>query len=247
MLRSLTGEVALVTGASRGIGRAVASRLGQQGADLVITARTEKELVELAAQVEANGGGRRRVLVAPGDAGDERDVTEVVNRAKERFGRIDILVNNVGIGAYKPFTTTSVKEYDEMIAINNRSTFLFTRFVVPLMMERRYGQIITISSASGTIGYPGEAVYCSTKHAQMGMMESLDRELQQYNIKVCTVCPGSVNTYFSLGAGRTQGDPSLMQMLDADDVAEAVNFVAAQPWKSMVTNISLRPATEAKY
>jgi short-subunit dehydrogenase len=244
MLRSLTGEVALITGASRGIGRAVASRLAQQGADLVITARAEKELSQLAEQVGKSG---REVLVAPGDAGNELDVTRVVNRAKERFGQIDILVNNVGIGAYKPFPATSVKEYDDMIAINNRSTFLFTRFVVPSMIERRYGQIITISSASGTIGYAGEAVYCSTKHAQMGMMESLDRELQQYNIKVCTVCPGSVNTYFALGAGRTAGDPSLKQMLDADDVAEAVNFVAAQPWKSMITNISLRPASEAKY
>ena len=244
VLRSLNGEVALVTGASRGIGRAVALRLAQQGADLVVTGRTEEDLSSLAREVEGTG---RKVLLASGDATKEQDVVSTVEKAREKFGKIDILVNNIGIGAYKPLVTTTVGEYDEMVTVNNRSTFLFTRFVVPLMIERRYGQIITISSASGIIGYANEAVYCSTKHAQVGMMEALDRELQPHNIKVCLVCPGSVNTYFALGEGRTKGDPALLEMLGAEDVAEAVNFVAAQPWKSMITQVNLRPATEAMY
>jgi NADP-dependent 3-hydroxy acid dehydrogenase YdfG len=244
MLRSLNGEVALITGASRGIGRAVALRLARQGADVVVTARTQDDLSSLAKEVEGIG---RKVLAVPGDATREQDVIEIVKKAEEKFGKIDILVNNIGIGAYKPLVNTSVEEYDKMIAANNRTTFLFTRFIVPIMIARHYGQIITVSSVSGVIGYANEAVYCSTKHAQVGLMESLDRELQPHNIKVCLVCPGSVNTYFALGEGRTEGDPALKEMLEAEDVAEAVNFVASQPWKSMVTRIELRPATEGKY
>ncbi|MGA8904620.1 MAG: SDR family oxidoreductase [Candidatus Bathyarchaeia archaeon] len=244
MLRSLEGEVALVTGASRGIGRAVALRLARQGADLVITGRTADDLAGLARELQ---DVRRKVLVVVGDATKEQDVVHSVRRTKDMFGKVDILVNNVGIGAYKPFSDTTVDDYDAMVDANFRSAFLYTRFVVPLMIERHYGQIITISSGSGKAGYAGEAVYCGTKFAEMGLMESLDRELMQHNIKVCVVCPGGVNTYFALGAGRTKGDPALAEMLDPEDVAEAVNFIAAQPWKCMITEISLRPVTEARY
>jgi 3-oxoacyl-[acyl-carrier protein] reductase len=244
MLRSLSGEVALVTGASRGIGRAVAQRLAEQGADLVVTGRTLQDLETLSQSISKTG---RKVVVAQGDASDEKDVQSTVQKAKDSFGRIDILVNNVGIGFYKPFVDTSAEEYDAMVGANLKSTFLFTRFVVPMMIERHYGQIITISSGSGKAGYAGEALYVGTKFAEMGLMESLDRELQQHNIKVSVVCPGGVNTYFALGAGRTKGDPALAEYLDPEQVAEAVNFVAAQPWKSMITELDLRPVTEARY
>jgi short-subunit dehydrogenase len=244
MLRSLDGEVALVTGASRGIGRATALRLAKQGADLVLTGRTKRDLEELAGLVQKEG---REVLVSPGDATKEEDVALTFNKVKEEFGKIDILVNNVGIGAYKSFVSTTVKEYNEMISENLESTFLFTKFAVPMMIERHYGQIITISSQSGKAGYSGEAPYVGTKFFQMGMMESLDRELLQHNIKVSVVCPGSVNTFFALGAGRQKSDPALAEYLDAEDVAEAVNFIAAQPWKSMIMEIDLRPVTEARY
>lgn len=244
MLRSLNGEVALVTGASRGIGKAVAERLAAQGADVVITGRTSKDLESLSQSISKSG---RKVLVAPGDASSESDVIRTVQRAKDAFGKIDILVNNVGIGFYKPFVNTSAEEYDAMVGANLKSTFLFTRHVAPIMIERHYGQIITISSGSGKAGYAGEALYCGTKFAEMGLMESLDRELQQHNIKVSVVCPGGVNTYFALGAGRNKDDPALADYLDAEQVAEAVNFVAAQPWKSMITELDLRPVTEARY
>lgn len=244
MLRSLDGEVALVTGASRGIGRAVALRLAKQGADVVVTGRTREDLDSLSREIEGVG---KRALVSPGDATKEQDVKNTIQKAKDTYGKIDILVNNVGIGSYKPFAETTVEEYDAMIASNVKSTYLFTRFVVPLMIERRYGQIITISSGSGKAGYAGEAMYCGSKFAEMGLMESLDRELLPHNIKVSVVSPGGVNTYFALGAGRTKGDPMLQDFLSSEDVAEAVNFVAAQPWKSMVAEIVLRPANEPRY
>lgn len=244
MLRSLTGEVALITGASRGIGRAVAQRLAVQGADLVVTGRTLDDLESLSQAISKSG---RKVVVAQGDASNEKDVAGTVQKAKDAFGKIDILVNNVGMGFYKSFVDTSAEEYDAMVGANFKSTFLFTRHVVPMMIERHYGQIITISSGSGKAGYAGEALYCGTKFAEMGLMEGLDRELLQHNIKVSVVCPGGVNTHFALGAGRTKGDPALAEYLDAEQVAEAVNFVAAQPWKSMITELDLRPVTEARY
>jgi len=244
MLRSLEGEVALVTGASRGIGRAVANRLAKQGADVVITGRTESDLREVEKEILSSG---RKALVAVGDATNEMDVRSAVEGAVNKFGRIDILVNNVGIGAYKSFTSTSVSEYDQMVAENLKSTFLFTRFVIPVMVKQHYGQLITISSQSGKQGYAGEALYVGTKFFQMGMMESLDRELLEQNIKVSVVCPGSVNTYFALGAGRQKGDPALQQYLSPEEVAESVNFVAAQPWKSYIMEIDLRPVNEARY
>lgn len=244
MLRSLSGEIALVTGASRGIGRATAIRLAKQGADLILTGRTKGDLEDLGSLIQKEG---RKVLVSPGDATREEDVARTFQKVKDTFGKVDILVNNVGIGAYKPFVSTTVKEYNDMVSANLESTFLFTKFAVPMMIERHYGQIITISSQSGKAGYAGEAPYVGTKFFQMGMMESLDRELLPHNIKVSVVCPGSVNTFFALGAGRQKTDPVLAEYLDAEDVAEAVNFIAAQPWKSMIMEIDLRPVTEARY
>jgi len=244
MLRSLEGEVALVTGASRGIGRAVAVRLAKQGADVAITGRTASDLGDVEKEINAAG---KRALVLVGDATSESDALQAVENTKRTLGKIDILVNNVGIGAYKPITTTSVEEYDRMVSENQRTTFLFTKFVIPAMIERHYGQIITVSSQSGRQGYAGEALYVGTKFFQMGMMESLDRELLEHNIKVSIVCPGSVNTNFAFGAGRQKGDKALEQYLSAEDVAESVNFVAAQPWKSYVMSIDLRPVNEARY
>lgn len=244
VLRPLDGEVALVTGASRGIGRAVALRLAAQGADLVVTGRTESDLETLSKEIRNIG---RKALTAQGDASSEKDVKRTIEKLQETFGKVDILVNNVGIGAYKPFVETSSEEYDEMVNSNFKSTFLFTRHVVPMMIKRHYGQIITISSGSGKAGYSGEALYCGTKFAEMGLMEALDRELLAHNIKVSVVCPGGVNTNFAMNAGRTAGDPALKEYLDPEQVAEAVNFVAAQPWKSMITELNLRPVTEARY
>lgn len=244
ILRSLEGEVALVTGASRGIGRAVAIRLAKQGADIAITGRTASDLGYVEKEIKQAG---RNSLILVGDATSESDALAAVENTKKKFGKIDILVNNVGIGAYKSLVSTSVEEYDRMVAENLRTTFLFTKFVIPHMVERHYGQIITISSQSGKQGYAGEAPYVGTKFFQMGMMESLDRELLEHNIKVSVVCPGSVNTNFALGAGRKEGDPAMQQYLSADEVAESVNFVAAQPWKSYIMEIDLRPVNEARY
>src|SRR5579872_2354331 len=136
MLRSLEGEVSLVTGASRGIGRAVAIRLAKQGADIAITGRTAADLEEVQKEIIAAG---RHSLVLVGDAAIESNAMRAIENTKKAFGKIDILVNNIGIGAYKPITSTSVEEYDKMVSENQRTTFLFTKFVIPVMVDQHYG------------------------------------------------------------------------------------------------------------
>ena len=174
------------------------------------------------------------------------DVAKFGDAIIERFGQIDLLVNNVGVGAYRPFLETSLDDFDEMMDTNVRSAFLFTKAVVPIMVRQHAGQVITISSGSGKRGYAGEAVYCATKFAQAGLFESLDQELLTHNIKVSTIYPGGVNTHFALGNGRTAGDPGLKEMMDASDVANAVHFVAAQEWNAFVYELSMRPISESR-
>lgn len=242
-MRELTGEVAVVTGAGRGIGRAIALRLARAGASLVLTSRTGRYLSEVIDEVRESGAP---VVMTEGDAADSDLVARTVDLALSTYQHVDILVNNVGIGSYRPFTEASEEEFDRMFATNVRSMFLFTRAVVPHMISRHYGQIISVASGSGKRGYATEALYCATKFSQAGLSEALDQELLGENIKVSTVFPGGVNTNFALGAGRTADDPALQAMLDPDHVAEAVYFIAAQPWKSFVSEIQLRPVTEPR-
>lgn len=242
-MRTLTGEVALITGAGSGIGKATAIKLAECGMQLAITSRSGERLSELVDYLEERGAA---VVYLARDAANPQTANALVEQTLARFGRIDLLVNNVGVGAYRSFAETSLDDFDEMMTTNVRSTFLFTKAVVPVMVSQHYGQIITISSGSGKRGYADEAVYCATKFAQAGLSEALDQELLSHNIKVSTIFPGGVNTRFALGQGRTAGDPALGQMLDATDVAEAVHFVAAQPWHSFVYDLCLRPLSEPR-
>ncbi|PZN12796.1 MAG: short-chain dehydrogenase [Bacillota bacterium] len=238
----LANKVALITGAGRGIGKAIALAFAREGAKVVVTSRTQAELDSVVNQVKELGSEGTAVV---GDASKEADVEKVVNTALRTYGQIDILVNNVGMAYYKPLVETSVEEYDTMMNTNMRSTFLYTRYVVPHMIERRQGTIIIVSSMAGVRGFANEAVYCATKHAQMGFATALDKELRPYNIKVGTLNPGGVNTTFAIGTGRTAGDPKIAMMLDPETVAEAAVLMATAPEKARIMQIWMRPMSEA--
>lgn len=241
MSDELTGKVAVITGASRGIGRAAALALAREGVNVVLVARTEPDLGELKAEVEALGV---RALVAPADVASEDDVQQVKEAALAEFDQVDILVNNAGVGRYATILETSVEEYDWMMDTNMRSTFLCTRAFLPEMVERGSGSIITVSSQAGLYGYGGEAVYVATKFAQIGFCQALDNEVREKGVKVSVIAPGSTKTHFAFGTGREEGSPALEKMLDAEDVAEAVVFAAKQPAKSRIVMIGMRAMSE---
>jgi len=241
MTGRLNGKVVLITGASAGIGKACAVALAREGASLVLTARRGERLQALAAEVQKLGG---RAATVVGDAREEETAVKAVAEAKAKFGRLDVLVNNTGVGNYKNIVDTSAAEYDEMFDTNVRSTFLFTRHAVPVMIAQKSGLILMISSMAGKYGFPGEAVYCATKFAQVGMAQALDKELRPHGIKVGAICPGGVKTEFALGKGRTEAGVAASTMLEPDDVAGAVLLACTQSAGSRIIEIQMRTMSE---
>lgn len=241
-MKKLTNKTVIITGASAGIGWASAESLAAEGANIVLTARREERLNELKQQVESLGG---KAVTLAGDATKEETAKKAVKLAVETFGSLDILINNVGIGNYKNLVDTSAEEYDEMMDANVRSTFLFSRHAVPVMIEQGSGTILMISSMAGVYGFANQAVYCATKFAQVGFAQSLDKELRDKGIKVGVICPGGVKTEFALGRGRTETSVAESGMLDAADVASAVHLACTQSSGSRIIEVRMRTMDEA--
>ncbi len=242
MTGKLAGKVAIITGASAGIGEASARALAAEGAQLVLTARREERLKTLISEI--NALGTQAVYVA-GDASDENTAIQTAKTAMDSFGHIDILLNNAGMGIYKDLADTSAADYDTMMNTNVRSTFLFTRHVVPEMLKQNSGTILMVSSMAGIYGFAGEAVYCSTKFAQVGFAQALDKELRTKGIKVGLICPGGVKTEFAIGTGRTEEGVANSAMLEATDVAAAVLLACTQSPGSRIIEIQMRTMAEA--
>jgi NADP-dependent 3-hydroxy acid dehydrogenase YdfG len=241
MSQKLAETVCMITGASAGIGRASALALAREGASLVLVARRKSRLDELVELVHAAGG---QAIAVVGDVREEETALRAMQGAKEHFGALHILLNNAGMGNYKPLIETSAEEYDELIDTNMRSTFLFTRHAVPLMTAQRSGAILMLSSMAGKYGFAGEAIYCASKFAQVGFAQALDKELRPYGIKVGVICPGGVKTEFALGKGRTEESVAQSGMLDPEDVAEAILLACTQPAHGRIIEIQMRPMAE---
>lgn len=241
MSNKLHKKAVIITGASAGIGQACARALAGEGASLVLTARRQERLETL--KKELAGAGSEAVTVT-GDARDEETAIQTVKAALDAFGRIDVLINNAGMGNYKNLVNTSAAEYDEMMNSNVRSTFLFTRHTVPVMLKQKSGTILMISSMAGVYGFGGEAVYCMTKFAQVGFAQALDRELRESGIKVGAICPGGVKTEFALGKGRTEQSVKASHMLDAEDVAGVVLMACTQSPRSRIIEVQMRTMAE---
>ncbi|MGI4875794.1 MAG: SDR family oxidoreductase [Janthinobacterium lividum] len=241
MAGKLTGKVALITGASAGIGEACARALAAEGAQLILTARRTERLEALADELAAHAS---RPLIVIGDARDEATAQQAVQAALDGPGHLDILLNNAGTGNYKNLVDTSAEDYDEMMDTNMRSTFLFTRHAAPVLIGQGSGTILMLSSMAGIYGFAGEAVYCATKFAQVGFAQALDKELRPHGIKVGVICPGGVKTEFALGRGRTEASVAESGMLEPDDVAAAVLLACTQSPGSRIIEIQLRTMAE---
>jgi 3-oxoacyl-[acyl-carrier protein] reductase len=240
----LSGQVALVTGASAGIGRAIAETFIGAGAHLVVVARREERLQALAEVAQAAG---RECQIVVGDVRDEAVAQQAVDTAFTRFGRLDILVNNAGIGRYGDLVNATVDDFDTLMTTNMRSTFLFTHAATPKLIEQGHGTIIVVSSMAGVMGFPGEAIYCSTKFAQVGFALAMERELRPRGIRVGLLLPGGVKTEFAIGTGRTEEGVAASAMLEAEDVAAAALLMATQPAHARIIEIRMRPMVEPLY
>ncbi|MDD5250641.1 MAG: SDR family NAD(P)-dependent oxidoreductase [Rhodocyclaceae bacterium] len=189
----LNDQVLLITGASRGIGAASAICFAQAGAKVVAAARSRDALEDVAARIGALHG---TCLPIPADVTDEASVRHLVAHALARFGRIDLLINNAGVGVCGPTERTTLDDWNVVIGTNLKGAFLCAREIIPVMVRQGGGHIINVASQAGRFGFPRLALYCASKYGLIGMSESLGRELAASNIRVSYLCPGWVDTAF---------------------------------------------------
>jgi NADP-dependent 3-hydroxy acid dehydrogenase YdfG len=229
--RDLTGTVIAVTGASAGIGAATARLLGEAGARVVLGARRVDRLHGLVSEI-----GEDRALAVQLDVRSPGQCRAFVEQAVSRFGRLDSLVANAGIGMYGGIEDSSDDDLTRMIEVNFSGTVWSVRAAVPqLRRQGDGGDLVLVSSVAGLRGGADEAVYAGTKFAQVGLAGSLDRELREDGIRVTAICPAGVETEFAIGAGRTEGDPALAAYLRPEDVAFQIVTVLEQPRRLRTT------------
>ncbi len=231
---SLDGKTAVITGASRGIGAALARMLHDRGVNLGLASRTGDDL------------GLETAVAVPCDVRDLDALTRLCDATAERFGGIDIVVPNAGVGAYGSFLDLSREHLDEMLDVNLKGTVYAVRAALPHMLGRE-GDIVTLASEAGRRGLPYEAVYCASKFGQVGLTRALDHELREHGIRCTNVCPGGVATDFALEEGRGRSTDDLPGMMTAEDVAEVVVFVLERPRRFRVLETALRPMVEESW
>lgn len=229
----LSGQSALVTGASRGIGFAIARRLGQMGARVCLCARDNKSLELASSRLREEGIA---TLAVAADVSRADQVTSLVDATHNAFGAIDILVNNAGIGRFGPVHQFTEADWDSVLDTNLKGVFLVSRAVIPGMIARGRGHIVNISSLAGKNAMPGGSIYCASKWGLLGLTYCMAEDLRAHGIRVAAICPGSVATEFQGHPGK---DPK--KMLQPDDVAHAVAMLLTQAPQSFISEVLLRP------
>lgn len=233
----LQGKAAIVTGAGRGIGRAIALALARQGASIALAARTLAELDAVRAEIESGGG---RAVSVPTEIRSEAAIIHLVRETVAQFGRLDILVNNAAIGVFKPLAETSALEWDEVMAVNARAPFLLCREAIPHLRLHPPSFIINIGSVVGVKGYVNQTAYGASKHALMGMSKALAKEVQADGIRVHAVLPGGVDTEM---ATRARPDLDRSILIQPDEIAEVVLFLVTRQGNAVIDQIDVHRAT----
>ncbi len=231
-MSEVAGRVALITGASSGIGAATARALAAAGADLALASRRGDDL-------ELPG-----VLARPCDVRDSAQIEGLVAACVERFGRLDILVVNAGVGAYGPFLELDPEWLAEMVDTNVTGFLDTIRAGLPRLLESPAADLVAVTSIAGQRAPEGEAVYAATKHAQVGFMRSLDHELFGRGVRCSILAPGGVETAFAMGRGRAPEDPDLPGMLRPEEVADAVLYAVSRPRTGRLFEASILPMSD---
>jgi 3-oxoacyl-[acyl-carrier protein] reductase len=231
----LAGKVAVVTGASRGIGAAVARRLADAGVELGLGSRSGDDL--------GISGAVARVT----DVRDPAAVQALVDATVERHGGLDIVVANAGVGAYGPFLELDPEQLELMIDVNLKGVLYTARAALPHLVSGGGGDFISLASVAGVNAFPGEAVYNASKFGQVGFVRSLDIELREHGVRCSSICPGGVATDFAIGTGRSAGMPELDGMMSPDDVAEVVLFALTRPRSMRLMTTTFRPMSEGSW
>ncbi|MEW9104540.1 3-ketoacyl-ACP reductase [Paenibacillus sp.] len=215
-LQDLTNKTALITGAGKGIGKALAESLAQEGVHLGLIARTAADLEALKAELTAKYD--IRVAIATADVAVQEDVNRAVASLSEQLGAIHIVINNAGIAKFGKLVDMDPQEWERIIQVNLMGTYYVTRAVLPAMIEQNEGSIINISSTAGERGFATGSAYNASKFAVMGMTEALMQEVRKHNIRVTALTPSTVNTELAVNAGLNIGDED--RMMQPEDVAE---------------------------
>lgn len=232
--KPLEGKVALVTGASRGIGLAIAQRLASMGARVSLCARDAQRL-ESAAN-ECRQAGAAEVIAVPADVSRAADVNNLVETTRRQLGPTEILINNAGVGSFGPIQNADEANWDTVLDTNLKAVFLLSRAVAQDMIRMHAGHIVNIASLAGKNTFAGGGIYCASKWGLLGLTGCMAEDLRAHGIRVSAICPGSVATEFGLPGGRDRS-----KMLQPDDVAHAVAMVLTAAPQSFISEISMRP------
>lgn len=230
----LTAKIAIVTGAGRGIGKAISIMLASAGAHVILTARTEDQLENAVGEITAAGGSAEAF---PADLTDESGILSLFQDVGTNHSRLDILVNNAGYGVFAPLAEFKTEDFDSVIGVNLRGAFLCCREAMKLMIPNKSGYIINISSVVGFKGYPNQAAYTAAKHGIMGITKSLAAEAQEHNIRVSAISPGGVATEMIRNA---RPDLDEKELLQPEDIAHAVEYLLSLSDRAAVDEIYIR-------
>lgn len=233
-MNSLEGKVALITGAGRGIGKAVALSLAQNGCRLVLAARTTAQLEEVQKEIERSGGAAKIVGT---DLARDADIENLAGESQRAYGTVDFLINNAGWGKRAPVARLKVEDLDQTLRVNLRAPILLARHLVPAMIEKGQGAVINIGSVSGKSGEANGSAYSASKFGLIGFTQSLYEEVREHGIKVAVILPGFVDT--PLIPPNRQLDRS--KMIQAEDVAQSVLYVLTAPATCCPVEITIRP------
>lgn len=229
-------DISVITGAGRGIGKAIALKLAMENHNLALFGRDKVKLSEVKSEVEKLGV---EAVAFSGNIADADFVNDSIEAVKNKFGKIDHLINNAGVGIFKKFTDSTLDDFKIQIDANVYGVFNFTRAVIDHMIERKSGSIINIASTAGKVGFKYGTTYSATKHAVMGFTRSLSLEVREFNIRVAAVCPGSVTTEMIM---NTPIQPrSNDRVLSPIDVAEVIAAMIKLPPRAVVSEIDIRP------